>query len=358
MSKNIVIQEGGTGRQLSVDKLKTNLVGGGTCQWVPEDEVRLTTLHVSENGTYSASDDGYYGYSEVNVSGVGTVVGKDPDGSGDEAAASVDPETGEIKIEKIPSSIRVITPPTNPYGIYQNGQAVVTDGMVVKAYLKSGGEYGVVPNEEITLNPTVAVYDPDTDINEGTATYDEKTVTFAKGTITGSIDKETETAYTTTTYRFYADSSAYIVNRLITAGWQLCLFSLDADVESYTDIYTISTNKKTGEITETTLKSNTYIAELHYIDKNGAQQTFYYGACPYLGFGHLPPTFYEIDEIAQILFDGEISGGTQGGSHQDIEVSWPRPQGGKVLKTSFEIRVAPPIYGGGQAGETGAGRNE
>jgi hypothetical protein len=34
MSKNITIQEGGVAKQLTVDKLKTNLVGGGTQLWV------------------------------------------------------------------------------------------------------------------------------------------------------------------------------------------------------------------------------------------------------------------------------------------------------------------------------------
>ena len=168
-----MIQEGGIGKQLTADKLKTNLVGGGTCLWVPEDETQLGTKYISENGTYRASADGYYGYSEVTVRGVGTATGKDPDGSGDEATASVDPDTGDIVITKIPSRIGVITPPTNPYGIYQDGQTIVKDGMVVKAYLESGGEYGTVPNGEITLNPTTAVYDPDTDVPAGgTATSD------------------------------------------------------------------------------------------------------------------------------------------------------------------------------------------
>ena len=59
MSKNITIQEGGVAKQLTVDKLKTNLVGSGTCLWVPEDDVQLTTKYITENGTYPASDDNY-----------------------------------------------------------------------------------------------------------------------------------------------------------------------------------------------------------------------------------------------------------------------------------------------------------
>ena len=116
MSKNITIQEGGVGKAMTADKLKTDLQGGGTCLWVPEDETRLTTKYITENGTYKAADDGYYGYSEVIVSGQGTATGTD--GDGDEAVAYTDPGTGELVVDKVPSSIKVITLPTNPYGIY------------------------------------------------------------------------------------------------------------------------------------------------------------------------------------------------------------------------------------------------
>ena len=161
MSKNIIIQEGGVGKQLTADKLKTNLVGGGTCLWVPEDETQLGIKHISENGTYKASDDGYYGYSEVTVSGIGTATGKDPDGSGDDATATVDPETGEIVITKLPYSISVVTPPTVTE--YNDGATIDFSGMVVKGYLKSGDLWtdsshpnGIIPISELTLPVTTA----------------------------------------------------------------------------------------------------------------------------------------------------------------------------------------------------------
>lgn len=38
--KNVVIQEGGESVTIqNVRKLKTDLAGGGTCGWVPEDEI-------------------------------------------------------------------------------------------------------------------------------------------------------------------------------------------------------------------------------------------------------------------------------------------------------------------------------
>ena len=60
MSKNITIKEGGTSRSFTADKLRTNLSLGGTCDWVPIDEVdqyvELEELHVTENGTYYPSE--------------------------------------------------------------------------------------------------------------------------------------------------------------------------------------------------------------------------------------------------------------------------------------------------------------
>lgn len=163
MSKNIVIQEDGLGKQLTTDKLKTNLVGGGTCLWVPEDETRLGTKYISADGTYKASDDGYYGYSEVTVNGVGSVTGKDPD-TGEDVMVSKDPSTGEIVETVLPASISVVTPPARI--TYSDGSTIDFSGMVVKAYLKSGEPWtdsehpdGVIPIGELTLPVTQASKD-------------------------------------------------------------------------------------------------------------------------------------------------------------------------------------------------------
>lgn len=56
MSKNISIKEGGVSRTFTANKLRTNLQGGGTCDWVPKDDVdeyvELEELSVTENGIY------------------------------------------------------------------------------------------------------------------------------------------------------------------------------------------------------------------------------------------------------------------------------------------------------------------
>lgn len=65
MSKNIYITEGRKGRRFgSVKKLKTELQGGGSCLWVPEDDVQLDPLFATENGVYIPDE---YGFSDASV---------------------------------------------------------------------------------------------------------------------------------------------------------------------------------------------------------------------------------------------------------------------------------------------------
>ena len=159
MSKNITIQEGGVGKQLTVDKLRTNLVGGGTCLWVPEDEVPLGRKRISENGTFKAGDDGLYGYSQVTVRGIGVVTGKKQDGK--EYTVTTD-TNGNIVEKSVPTSIVITTNPTKM--AYDDGDTIDYTGMVVKAYDANGniwdndGAYpnGVIPIADLNLPETVA----------------------------------------------------------------------------------------------------------------------------------------------------------------------------------------------------------
>lgn len=73
MAKNIIISEGTETKFLSgVAKLRTNLQGGGSQLWVPEDEagdyIRLSAKTFRENGEYYAADDNVTGYKSVKVS--------------------------------------------------------------------------------------------------------------------------------------------------------------------------------------------------------------------------------------------------------------------------------------------------
>lgn len=331
MSKNITIQEGGLAKQLTANKLKTNLVGGGTCLWVPEDEISLTTKHITENGTYRASDEGYYGYSEVTVNGIGIASGKD--GDGDDAVVYPDPVTGELTEEKLPSSISVITPPTEPVsGIYADGQAIVKTGMVVKAYLKSGAEYGVVPNDEITLNPSVAHYDPAevyTTVHENINGWPNPFSTCGGINI---YNGQGESAWLRHKYEFTVPTAA--IQRDGGGQWYAIMASeTNRHAGTWTQ-YRVSDHSQIYQTTE-------YYTSTSYT-KNG-KTVYYYTIAG--SAGELPdiPNRGEdgnAKDVAWALIYGENK---EEHSGPPIEVQWPQPHTGTILTTSFVITVAKPL---------------
>lgn len=63
---NIYIYEDGTQKQFSnVQKLRTHVIGGGTCDWIVEGELMPKTI--TDVGIYRPQDDGVFGYSRVTV---------------------------------------------------------------------------------------------------------------------------------------------------------------------------------------------------------------------------------------------------------------------------------------------------
>lgn len=197
--RNVLIHEGGTIKTLSeVAKIKTYLAEGDFCYWVPEDAVRLGTLTVSMDGTYRASDSGYYGYSEVTVTGAGTAVmgdlivkeedieengtyeyvaskeghygysivrlhvnvgnhstSKDPE-TGEDVDTRPDPVTGLTTTTTLPYLIHVDTLPNKT--VYLYGDQIDYTGIEVYAYLRSGEKWtsdeypnGRIPFDELIL---------------------------------------------------------------------------------------------------------------------------------------------------------------------------------------------------------------
>ena len=183
MSKNIIIQEGGTPKQMTVSKIKVNNVGSGTSLWVPEDSTTLVTKSISRNGTYKASSDNAYGYSEVTVNVAGgkgsatssgaptTSNGVDPGGigsaivgtnptTGNEEAVGVD-SGGNLVTTSLPSSIVLTVNPTKMS--YQDGETIDITGATVTAKKADGTTWtssqypnGHIPLGELIVNPTVA----------------------------------------------------------------------------------------------------------------------------------------------------------------------------------------------------------
>lgn len=72
MAKNITIREGDTAKQFTAKKLKVNQVGGGSVNFVPEDEaidyVDLKDHEFKENGTFNPSDFNCDAFGQVKIS--------------------------------------------------------------------------------------------------------------------------------------------------------------------------------------------------------------------------------------------------------------------------------------------------
>lgn len=171
MSEAIKILEGGVDRsQNQIFKLKTDTVGGGVCYWIPETELATDDKSITANGTYTAEQDGLYGYSELHVSvpASGGVSGKDNPGGGtdwNDYEVDVD-EDGYIEETKIPSYIIVTTPPTKLD--YYDGDDLDFSGIVVTAYDANGESMGEVPYDELIF--------PTTNADSSSATYTDEWV--------------------------------------------------------------------------------------------------------------------------------------------------------------------------------------
>ena len=164
--KDIIITEGGRGREFEVKRLETALQAGGSCYWVPEDEHTLTTKYITENGEYPAAVDEKWGYSSVSVSisgGTG-VTGRGADGN--EYYYTVD-EDGYLVDEKLPSSIRVTTNPATM--AYAEGATIDYTGMVVTSYDANDTAMDEIALANLTLPVTTAH-----DEGEGTQTLPVK----------------------------------------------------------------------------------------------------------------------------------------------------------------------------------------
>lgn len=318
MSENIIIQEGGVGKQLAVDKLRTDQVGGGSCLWVPEDEVQLGTKSVSKNGTYVARNDGYYGYSQFSVSGVGTATGRDPV-TGQEKMVTVDPETGDLVETVLPVEIRVTAPPTKTE--YQSGETINISGMVVKAYGANGDEMQVVPIGEITINPTVAppaseniIVSYDASKLEGI--YAINPLIFTKSFImrdnsnkeAGNIRVTASSGYFLTVsigYYWVSDQSGYITQ----------IGENDYQHTTFEDARSVVMDEQEVNIaTEPYTSMRIHVDDPTYPSINTGNNLF--------------------RDMYRLLYMGY---GTM--ENAEITVSWHRPGDGKVLETTFGINV-------------------
>lgn len=184
MSKSVAIKEGDTPKNFNnVKRIRINNVGGGSSYWVPEDETKLGTKSINKNGTYKASEEkddqghnlGLYGYSQVTVSGIGSVdytaqagdqIGGIPLEEGEGYTFEEEEEGGGggggTKVKLTPESIRFDEQPSRVR--YDDGEEIDLAGSIVRAYSKKGkpidGDsthpHGVIPYAELELIPDKA----------------------------------------------------------------------------------------------------------------------------------------------------------------------------------------------------------
>ena len=346
------ILEGGIARAFSgIRKLFTRQSGSDDMiTWVPESDRTLGTKHITQNGIYRASDDGYYAYSSVTVS-VPTDTGVTGEGEdGEQHYVAPDSDTGELVDEVIPSSIVVETPPTNQYGIYKDAQAIGKDGMVVKAYLASGELYegmgiedGTVPNAEITLVPGNAAYDESTDQPGGT------TSTLDTSPIEQPIPNGVSQLYnyhhpTQVVYKITAFGDAvYTVGIPNQSNFWVIVSALSSSggvtIENMVEGTSQTVNASSSYTTDIgdgyygAMNVSTGIAFNIVVDDRTIRAA-------------LPSSLNTRINIAATMLHGEK---IPAGSRQTITAEWPRVGDGAVLSDTFEILVAPPIYGGGEA---------
>ena len=282
MSKNITISEGTQAKNFNnIHKLRTNLIGGGTQYWVPEDEagdyaklseksitangtytasdenkdgyskvivnvpapeIDLITKRITANGTYIATDEGVDGYNQVIVTGIGNAVGVDPsDQGGDENEYYIHQNSECNVIEKtpLPSFLRIVTYPTKTQ--YNDGELIDISGIVVQAFMRDGTIWedaahpgGIIPTSELAHLPYRAHID-----DEGTFWTNGQGVTaemiFLDETIRLSnyrFDVNSESSYGLVDGRDLTrlgQLSSRNVGRLLVCEYNNCLYYKAAD---------------------------------------------------------------------------------------------------------------------------------
>lgn len=353
--KNPTILEGGIARVFSgIRKLFTRQSGSDDMiAWVPESDWQLTTKHITQNGVYRASDDGYYAYSSVTVS-VPTDTGVTGEGDdGEQHYVAPDPETGELVDEVIPSSIVVETPPTPPSqffgGAYTDGDTIPKTGMVVKAYLESGEVWtnesypdGIIPNDEITLVPDKAAYEAGSDRAQYTADIDTSPV--AQPIIAGYQAKLTPLPP--------KSGKQTLPTRTITA-WKPMAYCELTPRQDYS-----STSRYSGVIA--TDQEGAQVGTVEKVYPNGDvevdlifatnsytydDKTVYYGTVGGNGYYAAGSGFMVVDVSSELFPPSRTAWALLYGTHtefgygQTITAEWPRYGNGEVLSDTFNIVV-------------------
>ena len=380
MSKNIKVIQDGVEKKLSkVEKIQTYLANGNICNWVPEDEYPLGILTVNKDGVYNPAEDAngpYYGYSRVNVTGVGTtefgslaeititkngeyiasgdsagpfygyskvivnvdssggdggggshsVPGKDDDG--DDAVGGVD-DDGNIVIEKLPTRISISVYPNNL--VYEDGQLIDFTGLKVKAYLPNDTEWGIVDDNELIKSVTVA----EGEAGEGHGQSGSMNWIYSAG---HSLGRSQDRLY------YKTNDGKAIGLFLVSSTWRGPILISDK-YESAIYSYTSTNGPGTTTINPTSFQYNDTTIYINYYHHYNTED---------YDTGGLPIVNWEAgtweQRAAEYLDEHNYDPSSDGSSTQQvIPIQWKRTGDRKVLETSFSIAV----YGSNASDDSG-----
>lgn len=317
-----VIQEGGLPVLLSASMVKTNLQGEGTCLWVPEDEVNLDAKYVNHSGTYRASADNCYGYSQITVSGVDVEITQDDDG--DDVAEITD--GGETTKEKLPSEIRVIVPPHK--NLYYTGETMDYTGIVVHGFTESGIDLGEIPFDQLIFPETEAKAGPPEEIEVDGVTFAVFDCKY----------------YKNQDYAYHCFVSANPINYYIPGGFGPDAKAWDFPKIEYSSGYiflciydrcifgAVSNNAGTGRYGSFSIDGNRpFGANPLDCGKNGVVQRA-------TGWISDTATWYipvsDIDPTGIVIGDVDMD-------VMHVPVQYNRPYDGRMLETTFDVTVMP-----------------
>lgn len=309
---NIAIKEGDKTLIFSASELKVNNQGGGTSLWVPKDDVGLKTKYITKSGTYPASADECYGFSEVTVSGVDVEITQDEDG--DDVAEITD--GGETREEKLPSEIRIEREPyfTGPYG---DRAYISFDGLVVHGYSASGVDLGAIPFNELVFPVTV------TDISQVEGGYERD--------VTGTILNAPVYLGALGVGMFFGN---LVVKEVAGGVYGICIRqgpNYHFALASYSQ-GSVVIARDDGSFPERYFSSTVF----HYQDK-----TCYIGSANIVGFEPRTSIPISTDQPVDAATAAGIAllGTTALGGGQRIPVQWNRPYDERMLESSFMVEV-------------------
>lgn len=357
--QNVNPTEGGKQYMFSVKRLSTILTAGGICKWIQKAAVALGLKSINlDNKTYKASDDGYYGYSQCTVSGIS--ITRSTDGDGNTVVTHTD-GGGTVSIV-VPDRIVIDTLPTITN--YADGATINFSGMVVKAYKADGTLWtdeshpnGIIPFDELILPVTVAdngsVYDQYYSDGNGLNVLKVGCMTYI----------ETRN-YGVTIEQYYDPVSVgyddeYQANTYFCSSGQSAAYVTQYDGVLYLAniVGSRGNHPLLGWATEST-DGDMYI--LHY----GGYWFDNYDVFHFVNnFSDHPSRMQGVPESTVNPENLTVDGLIIEPASQLIPVQWIRPGDYNTLEANYNITVIPSNYagatgGGGQAGETGAGRND